>query len=489
MWHLGKDETSLPAALKKGTSARFEGRLFPAPEVTGCVAGEKPRHGLKPCPAGGTRMTPMSLLKDHIPPEQTLSRLSLLIVEDDPVTLLLLQKQLTPFMKTVLSATDGSEGLKVFRESHPDMILADINMPVLDGLSMAAIIKAEAPDTPIIALTAHNEEKILQKAIEVGMDGYIVKPVDIDILMPVLFKNARHVLHRKQEAARAQLFSYLLDINPHFIISTVSGMIDYANKTFLHFLGHETLESLLSGKSCSLNEVHVNGTRYPLCDFSWIPRLRGLPEIQHTACFSPPGAGCSAENFFWVTSRYFPELDRDIVTFTDITALERERVQLLYRATTDSLTGVSNRSKLTDYIHTEHARFRRYNVPMSLIMFDIDHFKAINDTLGHAVGDQVLTALATVVLHGMRDTDILGRWGGEEFMILAPLTILADAREFSERLRETVAASPMPGVPQLTCSFGVAEIRKGESLDSLLNRVDAALYRAKNNGRNRVETA
>jgi diguanylate cyclase (GGDEF)-like protein len=211
--------------------------------------------------------------------------------------------------------------------------------------------------------------------------------------------------------------------------------------------------------------------------------------MQHTACFSTPGAECSAENFFWVTSRYFPELDRDIVTFTDITALERERVQLLYRATTDSLTGVSNRSKLTDYIHAEHARFRRYKVPMSLIMFDIDHFKTINDTLGHAVGDQVLSALATVVLHSMRDTDMLGRWGGEEFMVLAPLTTLKDAREFSERLRETIAASPMPGVPQLTCSFGVAEIRNGESLDSLFNRVDAALYRAKNNGRNRVESA
>jgi diguanylate cyclase (GGDEF)-like protein len=431
----------------------------------------------------------MPLSKDPASPEQPLSMLSLLIVEDDPVTLMQLQKQLGQLMKIVLSAADGSDGLKVFRENHPDMILADINMPVLDGLSMAAIIKAEAPDTPIIALTAHNEESILQKAIEVGIDGYIVKPVDIDLLTPVLFKNARQVLHRKQEAARAQLFSYLLDINPHFIISTVSGTVDYANKTFLHFLGHETLETLFSGGSCSINEVHVNGTRYSLRDFSWIPKLRDLPGMQHTACFSTLGAECSAENFFWVTSKYFPELDRDIVTFTDITALERERVQLLYKATTDSLTGVSNRSKLTDYIHAEHARFRRYKVPMSLIMFDIDHFKAINDTLGHAVGDQVLSALASVVLHSMRDTDILGRWGGEEFMILAPLTILEDAREFSERLRETIAASPMPGVPQLTCSFGVAEIRKGESLDALFNRVDAALYRAKNNGRNRVETA
>lgn len=239
----------------------------------------------------------MSPLKDPLPPQQTLSLISLLVVEDDPVTRLQLQKQLTPLMKTVLSAADGSQGLKAFREYRPDMILADINMPVLDGLSMAAIIKASAPDTPIIALTAHNEESILQKAIEVGIDGYIIKPVDTDILTPVLFKNARQVLHRKQEAARAQLFSYLLDINPNFIISMVSGTVDYANSTFLQFLGHDSLENLLSGEPCPMGEVHVNGARHKLSDFSWIPGLRGLPGRQNTACFPPPRPSAPRRTF------------------------------------------------------------------------------------------------------------------------------------------------------------------------------------------------
>jgi len=122
-------------------------------------------------------------------------------------------------------------------------------------------------------------------------------------------------------------------------------------------------------------------------------------------------------------------------------------------------------------------------------MFDIDHFKNINDTHGHTVGDLVLADLAALVQHAIRDTDTLGRWGGEEFMILTPVTTLIDALEFAERLREGIESKFFPVAGQLTCSFGVAEATEGESLEALFHRVDKALYKAKHNGRNRVETA
>lgn len=431
----------------------------------------------------------MPLRKAPLSPTETLSRISLLLVEDDAFTREQLGRLLSRTVDVVHPAADGSEALRLFRELQPDMVLTDINMPVMDGLSMAAIMKTESPDTPIIAVTAHNEEHFLQKAIEVGIDGYVSKPIDPDALIPVLFKNASFVLQRNQEEARNQLVSYLLDINPHLIISSEHGRVDYANQTFLQFVGQDSLETLFAGARGAMNEIHVAGVRYHLSDFSWISELRMLPDHQHTACFSASGEECVAENTFWVTARRFGDLDRDIVTFTDITPLERERVQLLYRATTDSLTGVSNRFKLAEYISAEHARFRRYKMPMSLIMFDIDHFKNINDTHGHTVGDLVLVELAALVRRAIRDTDTLGRWGGEEFMILTPVTTLVDALEFAERLREDIESTSFPLAGQLTCSFGVAESAEGESLESLLNRVDKALYKAKNNGRNRVETA
>jgi len=431
----------------------------------------------------------MPLTKSPLSPSEALSRISLLLVEDDAVTLEQLSRLLARTVDVVHPAADGSEALRLFRELQPDMVLTDINMPVMDGLSMAAIIKSESPDTPIIAVTAHNEEHFLKKAIEVGIDGYVSKPIDPDALIPVLYKNASFVLQRNLEESKNQLVSYLLDINPHLIISSERGRVDYANRTFLQFVGQESLDTLFAGAHGTMNEIHLSGVRYHLSDFSWISELRKLPDHQHTACFSTSGEECVAENTFWVTTRRFPDLDRDIVTFTDITPLERERVQLLYRATTDSLTGVSNRFKLAEYISAEHTRFRRYKMPMSLIMFDIDHFKSINDTHGHTVGDLVLTDLAALVQHAIRDTDTLGRWGGEEFMILTPVASLLDALEFAERLREGIESKFFPVAGHLTCSFGVAEAVAGESLEALFHRVDNALYKAKRNGRNRVETA
>jgi len=421
-------------------------------------------------------------------PEEVLSRISLLLVEDDAITCESLSRFLSRRMASVYKARDGAEGLKIFREKRPDIVVADINMPVMDGLSMAAIIKTESPDTPVIALTAHTEDHMLRKALEVGLEGYVTKPLETDVLIPVLFRNARVVAQRKKEDARSHMISYLLDINPHLIISCQGGRVDYANMTFLQYVGHDSLESLYSGKPGTMREIYVAGARYPITDFSWIALLCAPDLADRTVCFSSSGGECFYENTFWVSARSFPELDRNIVTFTDITPLERERVQLLYRATTDSLTGVSNRYKLTEYINAEHTRYKRYGMPLSLIMVDIDHFKMINDTHGHAVGDEVLVELSGLMLRNIRDTDSLGRWGGEEFLIITPITSLDDALEFSERMRANIERRSFPVAGRVTCSFGVVELGHDETVQELLERVDAALYKAKNNGRNRVET-
>lgn len=421
------------------------------------------------------------------PPEELLSHLSLLLVEDDVITREVLARFLSRRLASVFTAGDGVEGLRLFREKAPDLIVADINMPEMDGLSMASIIKLESPDTPVILITAHTEEHMLRKALEVGLEGYVSKPLDAEDLIPVLYRNARIVARHKKDEARSQLFSYLLDINPHLIVSCQRGRLDYANRTFLQYVGYDSLEDLFEGHEAKVQELHVGGERFKLNDFSWIEKLREPDTSPRTVCFSVGGGECFYENTFWVSARRFPALDRDIVTFTDITPLERERVQLLYRATTDSLTGVSNRFKLTEYINAEHARFKRYGMPMCLIMADIDHFKAINDTYGHSVGDEVLAALAGLMLRNIRDTDSVGRWGGEEFMILTPLTALPKAMEFSERLRQIVENMDFPSVGRVTCSFGVAQLTPDESVPHLIQRVDQALYKAKNNGRNRVE--
>lgn len=157
-------------------------------------------------------------------------------------------------------------------------------------------------------------------------------------------------------------------------------------------------------------------------------------------------------------------------------------------ARTDALTGLWNRRHLDDIVRHEFERARRYRQPVSLILFDIDRFKTVNDRFGHAVGDDVLRRIAALGQRSIRASDILGRWGGEEFLVLAPGTVLEDAGQLAGKLRIAVAGHDF-GIGRVTASFGVAEWRGDESVESWLQRADAALYAAKADGRDRVATA
>lgn len=167
---------------------------------------------------------------------------------------------------------------------------------------------------------------------------------------------------------------------------------------------------------------------------------------------------------------------------------EAARVQ----AHTDDLTGLPNRRRFFELAEREIVRAQRYDEPLAVVMLDLDHFKEVNDSHGHAAGDQVLRAVADACRDVLRTSDVVGRLGGEEFAILLPATSLDGARQFAERLRSAIAACRigLPGAEiSLTATLGVAARVPGEdlTLDELLARADAALYRGKAAGRNRVE--
>nr|WP_300989080.1 PAS domain S-box protein [Thiocapsa sp.] len=166
--------------------------------------------------------------------------------------------------------------------------------------------------------------------------------------------------------------------------------------------------------------------------------------------------------------------------------LETANKELNRLATTDMLTGIRNRRYFEQTVANEIARAARYDEPVSLLIFDIDHFKRINDTHGHLVGDQVLVELTRLVGDHLRASDLLARWGGEEFVILIPQCGLNEARQLAEKLRLLIAGETFSGVGCITSSFGVADYRPPETADAWLDRADQALYDAKGAGRNRV---
>ncbi|GEM_PF-878780 len=154
---------------------------------------------------------------------------------------------------------------------------------------------------------------------------------------------------------------------------------------------------------------------------------------------------------------------------------------------TDRLTGLANRRRLEEALQTEVLRARRYGKPFSVILLDIDHFKDVNDKFGHQVGDSVLIAIAGLLTRTARETDVAGRYGGEEFLLVCPETELTVVAALAERLRTEFTTTDFPLVGRVTSSFGVAEFTRGDSVKSLVERADQALYRAKNSGRNCVE--
>lgn len=172
-----------------------------------------------------------------------------------------------------------------------------------------------------------------------------------------------------------------------------------------------------------------------------------------------------------------------------MTSEEKSRRELEHLMLTDPLTGVGNRRMLTLRLDEEILRAQRYSRALTAVFFDLDHFKRVNDTYGHKVGDSVLTRVAESLSSNLRQSDHIGRFGGEEFVVLLTETGIEEAMTLVERMRAAVAAIQMPEMQgQITISAGLAQWRPGESGDMLLHRSDRALYRAKESGRNRSHT-
>lgn len=164
-----------------------------------------------------------------------------------------------------------------------------------------------------------------------------------------------------------------------------------------------------------------------------------------------------------------------------------EQVKILHKqATTDALTGCYNRKLFNELLSAETSRAIRHAAPCSLVIFDIDDFKSVNDLYGHPVGDSLLIALSQLVASNLRKSDTFARWGGEEFIILLPATDKHGAAVLAEKIRQIISEHNFTTPAHKTCSFGVAEFNTEESAETFVSQADRALYFAKNNGKNQV---
>lgn len=302
-------------------------------------------------------------------------------------------------------------------------------------------------------------------------------------ILLVLYKR-KHDIDQQRHYFRA-----IIDSTTDMIIITDTHHPIDVNQAFFEFFDEfTTLQAFekVHGCVCNLFEKEEGFLQKWMGEYSWIEYVYHHPEIDHKVKI----VHRKHEHIFSVNIKALGNRDDHTYTLvlTDITKMIRYHEELKYLSQRDALTSIGNREFFNQNITQEVADAKRYGTALSLIMFDIDHFKLINDTYGHDVGDIVLVELAQSIQKLLRASDIFCRYGGEEFMVIVPKASIKEASILAERIRVHTQKLKMDPVEQTTISIGVTQFTTHDSIETLIKRVDTALYQSKEGGRDMITT-
>lgn len=449
----------------------------------------------------------------------------ILVVDDIPTNVRLLEAKLTAEYFEVITARNGEEALRLASQERPDIILLDVMMPGLDGFEVCRRLKLDPELThiPVIMITALDQLSDRVQGLEAGADDFLTKPfhdlplfarvrslVRLKSLMDELrLREATGqrmgVLRPLKEDSQDVLAGgriLLVEDNPRMAERLRAPLTEAGARVEVEadpaaalararqachdlFIVSLDLRQEDGLRLCSLLRATEQARQVPvltLVDEDDTERLvRGL-EIG-------------------VNDYLMRPVERSELLARVRTQIRRRRYQERLRASlamslelavTDPLTGLANRRYMETHLSHLLQQAEAEGRQVSVLMLDVDHFKAINDTHGHGVGDEVLEEIARRIRANLRAVDLPARYGGEEFVVVMPDTDRVGAKIIAERLCAAIAATPIAvsGTQErltLTASLGVASAQAGEdSVASLLRRADEALYRAKEAGRNRV---
>lgn len=448
----------------------------------------------------------------------------ILVVDDIEANRRLLQAKLEAQYHTVLLAENGQQALEVARREHPEIILLDVMMPGMDGYEVCRRLKADPATSyiPVVMVTALSDMEDRVKGLEAGAEDFLTKPVDDFLLnsrITALMRYNTVAQELRQREASGLRSGAMEDVNRDEIDRPSRIFIvddDQRSSSRLANLlrtqGHKATTLLEAGDMGDLAAERVDvlilsqfsRSFDPLkliAHFKMNPMTRSISMIlicdPHDRAKALRGLEIGASDMITVPIDK-QELAARIRTQTRRTRyidILRKRVDRgLELSVIDQLTGLHNRRYMNGQLEQFMQRAVRGNQPLSLMMTDIDHFKAVNDTHGHQAGDDVLREIGKRLRANVRPTDVVCRTGGEEFVVLMPNTPGDLACAAAERIRKAVAAAEFPVLGgtkdlRITVSAGVSTLQgAGDTIDDLMHRADTALYQAKTGGRNRVES-
>ncbi len=428
-----------------------------------------------------------------------------LLAEDNPGDAQLFDKLLKEYdsgtkLARVTSVASARE--YIAQAPYLNAVFFDLSLPDASGLGSLRSVNDVAPHTPVIVLAGPDDEELAMQAVREGADDYLIKS---ETDARVLKKTLCHSVERKQTQdplQREKSFSAALLRNSYDGVAVVSGsgrfkFISPAMRSILHLEPDEdsTLDAWIS------NKIRKQEQRDAFSE--WWRQLRAESESYEMILeiIRPSGGR------HWSRLRLAPMAeDEFIINGQDVTLsiqtqdqltfinelLAKQNEQLQQMATTDQLTGVLNRSALRGIAGQQWSRAVRKGEPFSVILMDIDRFENVNNTHGHLVGDMALERMGHMLNTLTRAYDLIGRWAGEEFLVVLPGTSIQDAVIVAERMRTGISDMEIyvddKTSLKITCSFGVAgrDATGVTQLDSLFLQAEKALHCAKENGRNRV---
>jgi len=450
-----------------------------------------------------------------------------LVVDDVPANVKLLEIKLTNEYYDVVTAKDGYEAISQAKQHKPDLILLDVMMPGMDGFETCRRMKEEADIShiPIVMVTALSDVADRVRGLEAGADDFLTKPIN-DIALFARVKSLVRIkvlLDELRLRDQTGLQMGVLTEGQNTFTQDVSGsnilVIDDDVVQLKRLTERLAQEYKVEGvsKPDGANSVAANGNFDLIIVSTQLADMDGLRLASHLKSQeetrSVPILMLVDEDDsrtmlkgleFGVNDYIIMPVDYNEMAARVKTQIRRKKYQdalksnyqqTISRAITDSLTGLYNRHYLNAHLDNLVRQALNNNKPLSLLIMDIDHFKHVNDTYGHDVGDQALKQVAEMTIKSIRSADLAARFGGEEFVVLMPETDSAQASDAAERIRKMVESTPMKVTHEIghlskTVSIGVAFLNDlGDSGQALLKRADEALYKAKNGGRNKVISA
>lgn len=447
----------------------------------------------------------------------------ILVVDDVPANVKLLEAKLSGEYYDVVTGRDGYEAIKMAKEHKPDLILLDVMMPGMDGFEACRQIKKdpEISHIPVVMVTALSEPSDRVQGLEAGADDFITKPINDT----ALFARVRSLIRikvlidelrlRDQSGSEMGVMNDVLKAGQEIVGARVVVIDDDAVQSrkmqerlsehyeVMLYSDHQQALEYLRQNPVDLIIVStlmtdIDGLRLAT-QFKAVELLRHVPVImlmdEDDKALMLKALELGVNDYLIVPVDY-NEMSARVKTqirrkrYQD--ALKSNYQESVSMAITDGLTRLYNRHYLDTHLINLTKASLENGKAMSVLIMDMDHFKSVNDTYGHDVGDEILKQLAQMIVGSTRSADLAARYGGEEFVVLMPETDFTSAYEVADRMRRKIESTPFivshaVGQINKTVSIGVASLNpSGDDGQRLLKRADTALYESKNTGRNQV---